>query len=211
MAFLETPRFPDAIAFHAIGGPGFLTTVIPLASGFEQRNGLWQYERGSWDVGQVTKTLTEYAPMSAHFRIVGGKRDGFRFKDWSDFTDAMNQGAGVLGTLGVGDGTTTVFQMFKNYTLGSASYQRPIRKPISGTCAFFDNASPVSPTVNYTTGLVTFSPAPVTGHTLTWTGQYDVPVRFDIDGYKLELVDRQGATGDILVRWPTIPIIEIRT
>jgi len=215
MAFLETPRFPEAIAFHAVGGPGYLTTVVPLQSGFEQRNSLWQFALLDWDVGQVVKTLTEYGPLIAYFRAVKGRAHGFRFKDFSDFTDSMPPGSGasgVLGLSGIGDGATTIFQMVKNYPAGALTDQRLIRKPISGTCAFFDNASPVTPaSVDYTTGLVTFSSTPVTGHALTWTGQFDVPVRFDVDKMKYELVDRQGPTGDLLIRWPTIPIIEIRT
>jgi uncharacterized protein (TIGR02217 family) len=214
VAFLETPRFPDAIAFKAVGGPGYLTAVVPLRSGFEQRTALWQFARMSWDVGQVVNTLTAYGPLIAYFRSVGGKAIGFRFKDYTDFTDTMPPGSGatgVLGLAGVGDGTTTVFQMVKNYPNGALTDQRLIRKPISGTCAFFDNGSPVSPTVDYTTGLVTFGSPPVTGHTLTWTGQFDVPVRFDVDEMKYEVVDRQGPGGDLLVRWPTIPIIELRT
>src|SRR6266403_197159 len=210
MAFIETPRFPEAIAFHAQGGPGYATVVIGLRSGFEQRLSQWAYGRMSWDVGQVTKTLTEYGPLIAYFRAMNGKTHGFRFKDFSDFTDSMAGGTGVLGLSGVGDGTTTVFQMVKNYATGALTDQRLIRKPISGTCAFFDNGSPVSPTVDYTTGLATFGSPPVTGHALTWTGQFDVPVRFDVDDMKYEIVDRQSG-GDLLIRWPTIPIIELRT
>jgi uncharacterized protein (TIGR02217 family) len=208
MAFLETPRFPEAIAFHAQGGPGYLTAVVALRSGFEQRSSLWAYARMTWDVGHVVKTLTEYGPLLAFFRAVGGKRDGFRFKDFSDFTDG---GAGVLGLTGIGDGATLVFQMVKNYTAGALIDQRLIRKPVSATVACFDNGSPVSPTIDYTTGLVTFLAAPTAGHALTWTGQFDVPVRFDVDDMKYEIVDRQGPGGDLLVRWPSIPIIEIRT
>lgn len=213
MAFLETPRFPENIAFNAQGGPGYLTTVSGLQSGFEQRNSLWQFGRMSWDVGHVVKSLTEYGPLIGFFRSVKGKAHGFRFKDFSDFTDAMPPGSGasgVLGLSGLGDGTTTVFQIVKNYPNGALTDQRLIRKPISGTCAFFDNASPVSPTVDYTTGLVTFGSAPITGHALTWTGQFDVPVRFDTDDMKYDIVDRQGGAGDLLVRWPSIPILEIR-
>jgi uncharacterized protein (TIGR02217 family) len=209
MAFLESPRFPENISFGASGGPGYLTDIVPLKSGFEQRNSLWTFPRGTWDVGQVTKTKTAYAPLVAYFRSVGGRRDGFRFKDWQDFQDFENQGSGVLGTLGVGDGATTVFQMYKNYTNGSAVDQRIIRKPVAGIL-FFDNGSPVTPTLDTTTGLATFGSAPAVGHALTWTGQFDVPVRFDVDALKTEIVDKQSG-GDLLIRWPTIPIIEIRT
>jgi uncharacterized protein (TIGR02217 family) len=210
MAFLETPRFPENISFGASGGPGYLTDIVPLKSGFEQRNSLWTFPRGTWDVGQVTKTKTQYAPLVAYFRTVGGKRDGFRFKDWDDFQDFDNQGTGVLGTTGLGDGITVAFQMYKNYTNGSAVDQRIIRKPVVGAILFFDNGSPVTPTLDTTTGIATFGSPPTTGHALTWTGQFDVPVRFDVDALKIEIVDKQSG-GDLLIRWPTIPIIEIRT
>ena len=37
MAFHEI-RFPDDIAYGASGGPEFATTIVTMASGFEQRN-----------------------------------------------------------------------------------------------------------------------------------------------------------------------------
>ena len=211
-AFLETPRFPATLAFKAVGGPGFLTQVASASSGYEQRNSVWTYPRGTWDVGNIVDTLSNYGQLVAFFRIVGGKAMGWRFQDPTDYTDAMpgTVGKGVLGLTGLGDGTTTVFQMVKNYTLGSSVAQRLIRKPVSGTCAFFDNASPVSPTVDYTTGLVTFGSAPTSGHALTWTGQFDTPCRFDIDDLKIELVDKLPAGGDLLCRWASIPLIELR-
>lgn len=207
MAFLETPRFPDAIAFNAQGGPGYATQVVAVQSGFETRNSLWTFARMTWDVGHVVKPLSAYGPLIAFFRSVRGKAIGFRFKDFSDFTDSMNGGAGVLGLSGVGDGVATVFQMVKNYPNGALTDQRLIRKPISGACAFFDNASPVTPTVDYTTGLVTFGSPPVTAHALTWTGQFDVPMRFDTDQMKYDIVNK-GPSGELLVSWGSIPLIE---
>jgi uncharacterized protein (TIGR02217 family) len=205
VSFLETPRFPATIAFKAVGGPGYLTQVVSLKSGYEQRTSLWTYARMSWDVGSVVDTLSNYQPLLSFFRSVGGKRDGWRFQDVTDYTDA---GAGVLGTTGLGDGTTTIFQMFKNYSSGANADQRAIRKPVSGTCAFFDNGSTVTPSVDYTTGLVTFGGAPTSGHTLTWTGQFDVPCRFDTDDLKWSIVDKRGT--DFIMQWPAIPIVEIR-
>ena len=40
-AFLETPRFPTALAYGARGGPKFKTNIVQLASGREQRNVVW--------------------------------------------------------------------------------------------------------------------------------------------------------------------------
>ncbi|WP_244116463.1 DUF2460 domain-containing protein [Burkholderia gladioli] len=45
---------------------------------------------------------------------------------------------------------------------------------------------------------------------LAWSGQFDVPARFDVDEMKKQVVDRQGAAGPLLVSWESIPIIEVR-
>jgi len=93
MAFLESPRFPEAIAFHAQGGPGYSTTVVSVQSGAEQRNSLWDEGLMRWDVGHVPMTLTKYGPLIAFFRGVKGKAIGFRFQDFTDFTDSMPPGS----------------------------------------------------------------------------------------------------------------------
>jgi hypothetical protein len=38
-------RFPDAIAYGATGGPEYLTDIVILQSGFEQRNQSWDSAR----------------------------------------------------------------------------------------------------------------------------------------------------------------------
>lgn len=43
-----------------------------------------------------------------------------------------------------------------------------------------------------------------------WTGQFDVPVRFDVDEMKKQVMDRNGPSGDLLVDWGSIPLIEVR-
>jgi len=37
-----------------------------------------------------------------------------------------------------------------------------------------------------------------------------VPVRFDVDQMKKQIIDRNGAVGDLLVDRGSIPLIEIR-
>ena len=39
---------------------------------------------------------------------------------------------------------------------------------------------------------------------LTWTGQFDVPVRFDIDEMKMVMEDNQ------ILNWEQIPVVELR-
>ncbi|PNA40956.1 DUF2460 domain-containing protein, partial [Pseudomonas sp. MPR-AND1A] len=64
---------------------------------------------------------------------------------------------------------------------------RKITRPLSGTVkiykyissAWVEQTSGVS--VNFSTGVVTFTTAPANGVALGWCGQFDVPVRFDTD------------------------------
>jgi uncharacterized protein (TIGR02217 family) len=211
-AFLESPRFPDDLATWSKSGVGWSNQVITVKSGREQRNQLWTYPRARFDIANALRVpglsgtrQTAWAGYSVQtlrdwIITMQGQYSGFRFKDFTDFLD---EGTGVFTA--APDGTTTVFQLAKNYTIGAVTMQRAIYKPItSPAIQVFDNGSPVSPSVDTTTGLVTFSPAPSSGHTLTWTGNFDIPVRFAVDllDYALD------PAGLYVVQ--SIPLIEIR-
>ena len=64
MAFHEI-RFPDDIAYGASGGPEFATTIVTMASGYEQRNINWQAARGRWDVASGLKNQTQLIPHNS--------------------------------------------------------------------------------------------------------------------------------------------------
>lgn len=186
MAFLETPRFPDEIAYYCEGGPQYLTQVSEATSGFEQRNQVWSQPRCKYDISHALRTSAEFLDATYsvnvvrdYFHAMKGRLHGFRFKDFTDYKD--NAG-GILGT---GNGSTTVFQMVKRYTTGSFTTDRQIKKPVAATVQVFKDAVlqtlTTQYTLNSTTGVVTFVTAPGNGSVLTWTGQFDVPVRFDQD------------------------------
>src|ERR1700686_5515022 len=105
MSFLETPRFPDEIAFYAQGGVTYNTNVIQTNSGREIRNQVWQYGKGYWNVAQALRTIDSNGNgyrlriLRDFFRVVKGRTYGFRFKDFTDWSDDTN---GVLGTGGIG-------------------------------------------------------------------------------------------------------------
>src|SRR5437870_2530303 len=106
MAAFDEVQFPPAISYGAIGGPEFSTDVVVLSSGFESRNANWPAARGKWDVSSGVKSQADLQTLIAFFRARQGKARGFRFKDWNDF-----QGFGQQ--LGIGDGSTTQFQLVK--------------------------------------------------------------------------------------------------
>lgn len=198
MAFHEI-RFPDDIAYGASGGPEFATTIVTMASGFEQRNINWQAARGRWDVASGLKNQTQLDTLLAFFRGRKGRAHGFRFKDWSDF-----KATGQL--IGTGDGTNKTFQLVKNYTSGAGSESRIIKKPVSGTTKIYLNGVQLTSgwSISSSTGIVTINTAPGNGVPVTADFEFDVPVRFD--------TDRMAVTIEFfnLHQWSGIPIVEIR-
>lgn len=291
MAFIESPRFPDNIAFGAIIGPVYSTVVTTATSGAESRVITWTQSRLRLDVGRRTMNATDTATLQAFFRSMKGRGYGFRIKDPTDYVVTTTNGVLVTTTV------AGIFQLAKLYATGALSEARNIRKPVVGTASIYRNGSPVTAgggagnyALDTTTGLVTFvadstanitavtvgsttqvtlasaltgivvggtlalsglsgadagllnnqsftvtaissatytlsvntagktitasgigSKFPQPSDTLAWSGQFDVPVRFDTDEMKMQVIDRNGAGGDLLVDWGSIQLIEIRT
>jgi uncharacterized protein (TIGR02217 family) len=218
VAFIETPRFPDDIAYGSSGGPNYKTSVVMFASGREKRNISWSQSRHSYNVGYGVRSETQLDAMLEFFHSMQGRAHSFRYKDFADFHTATPGGYGANGEpftavnendqqFGVGDGAETVFQLVKNYTTGSLTTARDITKPISGTVLIAVNAvlqtETTHYTIDYTTGLVTFVTPPPMGELVTWGGQFDVPCRFDSDDLSTSL--EQYSLGDIDVR-----LVEVR-
>jgi len=299
MAFNETASLPDCIALGAAGGPMFSTDVIVVRAGFESRNANWSQSRRKYDISTGVKTKSDFQSVADLFHAVGGRLDGFRFKDWADFEVTIANGAlvgslnGVLyGTAGLGSGLATL-RLAKLYTSGSSTHVREITKPITATVyrngvpAVIGGGAGQLSGVDLTTGIATFvadqtrsisshvvgvshqftlssafSPNLVPGgrifvtsitgtaatllnnlplevngvsgavinvavtttgltasggtasyfpqpaDTLTWTGTFDVPVRFDSDELQAVIQDKTGG-GDLLMTAP-VQLIEIR-
>lgn len=158
MSFLETPRFPDGIAYGAVGGPGFNTSVVVVKSGHESRNSEWSAARCTYEVAHAAKTKENFDAVANFFRVVKGRAWGFRFKDFADYQASATEG--ILGT-GVGTGLPT-YQMAKKYAAGASYDTRTIAKPVSGTCTFKRDAATLAVgsgagqiAVDYTTGILT--------------------------------------------------------
>ncbi|ARL25495.1 DUF2460 domain-containing protein [Burkholderia pseudomallei] len=203
--FLESPRFPDNIAFGATVGPTYLTVLNTLYSGRDSSIVAWTQARIHFDVGRRSMNAIDTATLDAFFRAVKGRAYRFRIKDWTDF--ACTTANGMLTKQSAG-----IYQLGKLYTTGTLSETRTIAKPVVGTVVVYKNGVQLTSgySLDSTTGLVTISPAPLDTDTLAWVGQFDVPARFDTDEMKKQVMDRNGANGDLLVDWGSIPIIEVR-
>ncbi len=198
MSFVEI-QFPADISYGSSGGPTFSTDVIEAFSGFEQRNINWSAARARYNVAHGVKTQSQLDELIAFFRARQGKAIGFRFKDWTDYQ-------AVAQNIGTGNGSQTVFQLTKKYT-SSVTVTRVIKKPVNNSALkIYLNAALQSSgyTVNYATGMVTFTTAPGSGVAVTADFEFDVPVRFDTD-------QLDAAIDDFGTRsWSNIPLVEVR-
>lgn len=200
MAFKDI-RFPPNISFSATGGPGFSTSITEVDSGYEFRNRNWELERSEYEVSHAARLPSAWKPLLSFFRIVGGRANTFRFKDWLDYTATSSEGVFVMLT-------ATTFQCYKRYNFGTNwdspadnYYLRKITKPVSSISV--TGGSGVS--VDYSTGVVTVS----SGTPTSWAGDFDVHCRFDTDQMKHETIDK-APSGELIVGWQSIPIVEVR-
>ena len=209
MAFHEI-RFPANLSFGSVGGPERRTEIVTLTNGFEERNTPWAHSRRRYDAGVGLRSLDDIETLIAFFEARSGQLHGFRWKDWSDFKSCQPTGtSGPLDQLiGIGDGTTTVFQLQKTYVSGLQDYSRPIRKPVAGTVRVAIAEDPkiegLEYSVNDETGEVTFAIPPDHGVRVTAGFEFDVPVRFDTDTIQTSVASFQA--GDV----PNVPVVEIR-
>ncbi len=213
MTFHDT-RLPVDVERGALGGPGFKTTVTPLGSGLEQRNIDWSKVRGKWDIGygiMDEESVILEATLNAlqHFFYTReGRAHSFRFKDWSDFKigDYLNPTTDNQ-SIGIGDTVEVAFPVFKRYSDGGVTYDRPLTKLVVGrVIVLFDNVVQVACfTIDYITGIITFSGPPAGGVNVQVALEFDTHVRFDTDHMQLDILRHTVGS------WPNIPIIELKT
>jgi uncharacterized protein (TIGR02217 family) len=209
-AFIESPRFPEAISYGSAGGPGFLTYVFEGHSGFEQRNAAWQLAKARWTISVVDRDAEEMDVIRAFFYACRGRLIGFRFKDWNDFVVGSVLTPAPLAAVGAAN---VAVKLIKVYAAGSSTYTRRIVKPIAGTFRLFADGVAIATalegvnyTVDYAQGIFTVTPAAgatLNGRVLTYTCEFDCPVRFDTDNLTASQVDYATQT------WSSIPIVEL--
>lgn len=197
MAFRNV-RMSEVIEQGAEYGPKFNTVLQRTTGGKEKRVALWEepkYE-GNIATGLQDQTLIEAG--LAFFHMVRGQADTFRFKDFADFTATTQN-------LGAGNGSQTAFTIRKAYVSGGVTRYRTHLLPVSGTVhVFLDGVEQMSGwSVDYSTGILTFSVAPLNAVVVTATFEFDNHVRFGTDHWPVNLT--QVEVGQV----QDIPIVEL--
>lgn len=126
----------------------------------------------------------DHGAVFAAFNACRGKLYSFRLKDWTDFT-ATNERLLLTGT-----GGSQSQQLVRRYAFGTETLLRPIRKPVSGTVVIRANGSPISSSIDYSTGIATYTATG--GAVITWSGEFDVPVSFAQDDLMFDANSRDG-------------------
>ena len=186
--------------YGAVGGMRFKTTIIKKGDKQEQRNVDWWLPLGRWQLGERTLLESDVQGINEvielrdfHARRKGSKQ-GFRFKDWSDY-QATNQ------HLGTADGQITQLQLKKTYFAGNYQTHRPITKPVSGTVKIYlDDIEALGGwSVDYSTGVLSFATSPANGTVINCDFEFDVPVWFETDEFSwtLEGYQKNQQTGEV--------------
>lgn len=173
MAHIST-RLAREIELGAVRRDRMDLSVVEKGGGGTVRNRRWSQFLREYDIAYPVsrRDASILQSVIAAFLATGGGEDTFDFEDW-------RENAVIDEPIGTGDGSTTVFNLIKTYTFGSASHVRRIYRPVTGIVVKKAGVIQTSGfTVNYDTGFITFTVAPASG-LISWSGSFNVPVRFD--------------------------------
>ncbi len=188
---------PDELAYGAEFGPEYKTTKVQTGSGGEQRIVQWPRARRRGTVGYKIRSRDQINALRAFYLARFGDAIGFRFSDNAD-RDVANEP--LVNTGG------TMLQLQKADTDGAGfASVRTIRKPsLTGPFTLYKDGAAMMGgyALDVTTGIITLASA-APGSVFTWSGRFDVPVRFDGDWMN-------GKRDDFDVHsWEGIAIVEL--
>lgn len=203
MAF-HNVRLPDDIEVGATGGPSFLTNVVSLASGAEQRNESWQQSRVRWQISwgcQERDTVANdhdgYDRIMNFFQARRGRLHTFLFRDWSDYT-ATDE------FVATGDGVQRLFHLIKTYGDDASDQIRYIIDPDWDTVVVKVGGVADNSWDPGEKGTIVWPDGSAPTGEITWTGEFNTRVRFDSDDFNVTL--GAAAVGEI----DSLSIIEVR-
>ena len=177
MTFINE-RLPQQVEIRAVRREREAVEVVKTDGGHEVRNlrhsqSLFEYEV-SFPPGAYDNTVTQ--AVYDMWRASRGGLYAFRFRDWDSKNNTLSDE--VIGT---GDGTNKVFQITQTHTVGGVSSVRNITRPVSPFTVKKDGVTTGSGySIDYATGILTFTTAPAADVVVSVSGLFDIPVRFDM-------------------------------
>ncbi len=192
MAKFSNARLPEDIEQDAQFSLIRQVEKTLAANGFSERSTAQAHHLRRATLRYGARQTAKIKQVKAAWAVCLGGVYAFRFKDWTDYKTSADASA-VSATdqqIGVGDGTQAAFQLATVYTFDVHSYSHPIMAPKSGTVLVaLDGVAQVEGTdftVNYDTGMVTFTTPPALGAVVTGGCEFDVWMTFEDSEFTME-------------------------
>jgi uncharacterized protein (TIGR02217 family) len=172
---MTIPIFPTlpGLSWPIVRTPTWHTMKQESISGKETRIQLWSFPRYQYQIAfDVLRSNVNAELQSLHGFInsVGGAASPFYYDDPSDDQATAQE-------FGVGDGTTTEYQLVRAF----GGFVEPVQSPKSGVSIYVGGTLQSSGYTISSSGIVTFVSAPSSGASLSWTGGFYWLCRFDAD------------------------------
>lgn len=194
--------FPVCEGYGWEGGPEFNTQITQLRSGREFRNENWQTARFRYTTNFLNISKDAAKGIRDVFFAVRGMSRCFRYIDALD-NEAIEE------DFAIGDNNQTTFQLGKFTYLDGVEYFRYVYATRGEIKIFIDNdeVDPGDYVIDEMRGLITFSTPPGINRVISWSGNFDIWVRFDNDYLPFSL-DAPNATNTQinLIEQPPPPI-----
>ena len=180
---MSTAVLPNlkGLTFPVKKTPTWRTKIQTAVSGKETRIGLWSYPIYDYDLPHAylrsDATNIELQTLVDFYNARNGPFDTWLFNDPDDNT-------ATLMPFGIGDGSTTAFQLTR--TLISSGFSEPVSAPNTITQVRVNGSATGAYSLNSTTGVITFTVAPAAAAALDWTGTYYWRCRFKDDTFNVE-------------------------
>lgn len=202
MTFINT-RLPTDVETNARRIEDELIDVVRTDGGYEVRNARHSQALYSYEIDFGPRDYDEETQADVYemWRASRGGLYAFRFRDWDTKNSTLTDE--VIGT---GDGSDTTFQITQTFTVGGVSAVRNITRPVSAFVVKVNDVTKATPgdySINYDTGLVTFTSPPANGHSIKVSGVFDIPVRFDLQ------IAARGLFSH-LEQYETIRLVEVK-
>lgn len=207
MAFHHQP-FPFTLA--ALGAaPGWAVDVIELGGGSEQRIGLQDDAKRRYNAGTAISSAADFEDIVHHFNARRSMLFSFPLRDLTLYKATVEP-------FGVGGDIGSTNQLIINEGDAGNAYNMEIYLPVPGTVHIFAGVTEKFETTDWTLdytgatgGLVEWVTS-VSGQSLSWTGEFYIPVRYDIEQLPEADVFARVGTDSYLRRPANIPLVEVR-
>jgi uncharacterized protein (TIGR02217 family) len=216
MAFHET-QFPTEISVGSQVIPRVRCSVIFLGNGEDRRIAFWRQPHFEFNAKYGIASVESLYDVQQFFMAREGSVHGFRFQNPLDYTsaaDGVSSSTYYDQVIGWGNGSTTQFQLSKQYDDGVTKFNFGIFKPVSGSVTIgldgIQQDPATGPTITWsvdtTTGVITTSPAVPYGSLLSSGYSYDLPCMFGEEIDRQMLINLKNYNRAEL---PNIPIYEL--